>query len=332
MKMNRTRKVACCVGSALVVVLALIAAHKRNSETIWPHFDEHAPRDGKPHYVIEFRNGRDYGYRTGNIVPLRVSLKVPAGTEVDLDSVALTQTDAKGKKDLEITHRESFSQTTAEGINYIRLDLNLQAFVYRPTKWTTAVTINYRTADDGRVKTLVMDSTSSGLPVKGGSIAVFNSKTYDGRKSKHPMEPVVEPVHGSHGLWTLARIVVGWLGMLVTGTYLFLTRKQKGPKVKAEKPPDPWAGVDSSWQAIKSGNRSKQAFDQLALAVRAFFNVGTRSAAELYGLGTAQDANVATILEVCHEAGWGVEPISDERLEPAAQALTNLTPPGRAAN
>jgi hypothetical protein len=348
MKLNAKKLVVCFAIAKIAATITICSLGLRPARTVWPHFDEQAPASGAPQSVISLRNGRDFGYRTGHLVPVEICFKVPKGTELDVDSITLAapppvraqskrEESDKGepqpgagkdkqapqpvtpppKQVFKIVRRQSLSAKGDGGTRYVQLDIDLQSMIYQP-KWSAAFNINYRVGSGGKIQTLTTDS-----------IVVSVSHTFDGEKNAHPKDPQLSTLQGNHLLVTTGWLAVGALGMAGSLAYLILTRRRK---VRAAPPPaevDPWLAVVLSWQVIEKGNRTKEAFDGLAAAARLFFKAGNRSPGELFALGTALDCHAATILQVCEEASWGDCQITDERLQPVAQVITMLSSEGK---
>lgn len=300
-----SKKFAKCACVAIIVsgiVLAIAFYQSRQFE--WPGFEENA--NGKPQYNVQYE--RDFGYRTGNLVPVRICFKLPAGTTLDVDNLTV-------EGDMSVAKRTVFTQAGQDGVTYIRLDLQLQAFVFKP-KWTDKMFFNYRTAGSNELMTLEVKD-----------ISVTTSKTYDSDKtSRHPKEPDLAINQGFHMVWTVLGLFAGLSGMIGCVVYLVKTRQVRAVAVVI--PPaaaqDPWLLVMEALTAIKDGDHSSAAFERLGLQVRAYSGLHTQTATQLVAANEPRHQAVGEVLAVCEPVVWGGQPALDADVHALVATVARL--------
>ncbi len=308
-----SRKNIALIGTGLVLALGITFGLMRWSAatSAWPDFLMAKP--DAPRYNYEVAK-RDFGYRTGNHVPVGLYFKLLPGMELLTDQMVVNG-------DFQIVSQQEYREKVGED-TLVRVDLTVQTFQLKP-KLEVKPTIAYRSTAGGEVKKLDI-----------GPIDVYSSQTYDGRKSGHPMENAdIAPVSDNHLTVTGGLVTLGALGVVVAAGWLVRNRK---PRVKREKQsktkvvvasgpfPPGWTPVQEAWQAIVGGDRSKPAFTRAAESLRTYFGVNTLTVSEIQRSTVEHKALIARFLTICEKALWTTTPVSDADLAEAGEVMTDI--------
>ena len=316
MRMIKMRTLALAVGALVAVALAIPAQRawtERQSE--WPHFAE--SNNSTPQAVCQFDMDRDWGYRTGNLIPITVFFKVPHGASIDLDSFTVT-----GDLSLRKEKNNLHSQLSDDGTLYVRLKTALQGFVYQP-KLTARASISYWLAGSNKNHTLELEV-----------IEVYPSKTFIQRtigqgekavplKSAHPDDPPLQLRQGFHALWTVFFLLVGGTGSIWCLAHLMRKPRRSTAFQKLEVP-NLWATVYQVWKNIVAGDHSSQACGLMVDTLRTQFKLGNLSVGTLALTGEPDKTKLAAILKLLEDCLWGNRDISAEEVELAGKTLGEL--------
>lgn len=318
-----SRKNIALTGLGLILALGVTFSvmHWSGASRQWPDFLMDKP--DAPRYNTDVAK-RDFGYRTGNHVPVGLYFKLLPGMELLSDQMVVNG-------DFQIVSQQEYREKSGED-TLVRIDLTVQTFVLKP-KLEVKPTIAYRSKAGGEVKKLDL------LPIE-----VYSSQTYDGRKSEHPKESQdIAMVSDSHLTVTGGLVVAGALGAVFAAGWLVRNRK---PRVKREKVsktkvtvatgpfPPGWTPVQEAWAAIVSGDRSKQAFTRAAESIRTYFGVNTLTVSEIKVSTVPHKELLASFLTICEKALWTTSPVSDADVKAASAVITDietelLTPPAK---
>jgi membrane protease YdiL (CAAX protease family) len=309
--MNRKRTLLYAAAALLVVALSIIAARARPQVTTWPGFK---PNTGTaPQSELKFKDDRDFGYRTGEIVPVTVYVKAPAGTELEPDSLTV-------KGDMEIARRSVFTQKGEDDSVYARFELGLQSFVGMP-KWTATPSLTYRAPGGNKNETVDL-----------ATIEVYTSKTFDDRKPKdaHPKEPEVSLLYGHHTVVTVSLLVFGILGSIACLLLLFSGRRRKATaQTTSEETPepvlDPKEQLNQVMTRLFEGDQRDETVLAAVLQLRAFYKVQTATTSDLLGSPSPFDAALGEALEILETSRvWGDGILPPDRMRRLAQAWAQL--------
>lgn len=294
-----------CACIAVATASIMLAIRFTTTATEWPSFVPNETQ--KPQYDVQL--ARDYGFRTGNLVPVKIYFKVPEGTTLELESLSV-------HGDLQIVDRDFHEEKGEHGLKYVRATLKLQGFIYK-TKWVFEPSIDYNVAGDPKRQLLKM------APVE-----VSTSRTYDERKSNHPLDPELKENQGHHMVWTVLTVGGGGIGFLICLIGLFLVKRSTGQKTEVVEEtvetPDDWANITKAAASIEAGDRTKKALLALVLALRERFDVELATIEEL----AAQPAHeaLAAVLAVCEDAIWGARDLAPEEASNLLQDVAKLRP------
>ncbi|MBS2010220.1 MAG: hypothetical protein JST01_24435 [Cyanobacteria bacterium SZAS TMP-1] len=165
MKINISFAKALKVAAALAVVAALVAGgyfgYKWYRAPAWPEFAAAAKSDAAAPQALVTVDGRDYAYRTADLVQAHLFVKQPPGLVVDPQTLTVSG-------DFELTPGPSVTvKKLDDGSVVYRFDLTLQSFKVAP-EVVIAGTVSWRQGDVRN--DLAIPATS-----------VYTSNTYDGR-------------------------------------------------------------------------------------------------------------------------------------------------------
>lgn len=308
-----SRKNIALVGTGLVLALGVTFGLMRWSAAAraWPDFLMDKP--DAPRYNTEVAK-RDFGYRTGNHVPVGLYFKLSPGMELLSDQMVVNG-------DFQIVSQQEYREKSGED-TLVRIDLTVQTFQLKP-KLEVKPTIAYRSTAGGEVKKMDL------LPIE-----VYSSQTYDGRKSEHPKESAdIAIIADNHLTVTGGLIVAGALGAVFAAGWLVRNRK---PRVKRAKPsktkvkvvsgpfPPGWTPVQEAWAAIVGGDHSKPAFTRAAESIRTYFGVNTLTVSEIERSTVEHKKLIASFLVICEKALWTTTPVSDNDVTAASAVMLDI--------
>lgn len=242
---------AACVGVALLLLTCLYFVRQGPQ---WPDFPANAPG---PAPVVITQVDRDFGYRTGDAIPVSIFIKQFPGTEVDVNGLALDG-------DFEIRGGiKTETRRTEDGGSITRLDMVVQSFAFKPVI-------------SGRISmTWSQNGSKDWKEIDPVRIELHTSPTYDGRDQLQ--EGKLKFVQGPHLL-----ITIGWLlaGIAIAVLATLYIRRELANLPEVVDPPRKltlweWAVVrfDAAWARIEAGDRSDEVFADIDYIVRTLLHV-----------------------------------------------------------
>ncbi len=285
---------------ALAVAVTTVVQVRRERQ--WPDFL--TAKQDAPRYNTEVKD-RDFGFRTGNHVPVTLYFQLLPGMELLTEQMVVNG-------DFEVVSRKEYREARGED-TLVRVDLVLQAFVLKP-KLEVKPTITYKSTADGDPKKLDLLT-----------VEVYTSQTYDGRKSEHPKEADLTLINDGHLWLTAAYILAGGCGVVVAVHMLVgkrLPRLKRRPKVNPGPFPAGWTAVQEAWSVIIEGDRNKLAFTNVAGLVRTFFGVDPLTVSELSGSALPEKEPLIAFLAICEKALWTDTQIDEVELAKAHELMT----------
>lgn len=305
---SRTKLIIAALAATKItcVVAAVAIGFFGKTKTEWPDFL--TDKAGAPQYNYEVAE-RDFGYRTGNHVPVVLYFKLKPGMELLADQFVI------GGDFQEVSRKELREQHGDDTL--VRLELTLQTFELKP-RLEVKPTIAYR---NGNSETKKLDI---------GPVEVYTSATYDGRKDKHPKELALTEVSGGHLRVTFAFILVGVAGILLSlRAMAWRERRPRAKKEPAHKPvkspfPQGWTQVQEAWAAITRGDRSKAAFRRVVDLTRTFFGAATLTVSEVKRSAIAEKDALSDFLAAAERTLWTDKPVQDGDISTADGAMKEL--------
>lgn len=302
--MKMLRRALIITTGAGVAAVAIIAAMALSNPKEWPGFPE--IKGDRPAYVVEYCE-RDFGWRTGNLVPITISFKVPAGTTLDAENLTV-------QGDMTLVERRITTQKGEEDLTYIRVEMQLQSMIYMQ-KWNTTVNVSYR-EHGGKWQKLQVEP-----------LEVYSSKTFDGRK-RHPEDPSMERRHGLHAVWTFTLLSAGLIGTVFSVGVIIRrpkTRKKMSPKQAVH----PWTEIDKAWRRLREGDQNPETLRTIAASLRFYFKAQSASIDDLISTGNPLNQQVARVLEVVENSIWTGTPPDQEKLTELDGVLDSIRPAKR---
>jgi hypothetical protein len=242
-----------CLGIALLLFAAVFLMRPQDN---WGSFPEDATGP-QPAVLIEVE--RDFGWRTGDAVPVTIYIKQFPGTSVDVDGLAL-------EGDFEIRGEYKVdSRDTKDGAKIVRVRMTVQSFNVKPVV-SARVSMTWNVAGEKDWKEID--------PV---AVDLHTSNTWDGRKALQEGHPAF--IQGLHLLKTIGWLLFGIAGIGVATWYI---RRETARLPKVVEPPRKlslyeWAVLrfDRAWKRIEEGDRSDDVMREIDYVVRKLLHVET---------------------------------------------------------
>lgn len=225
--MKSKRAVLLLAGTAVCALIALAAVLMLFSGGLqWPEFPE---SDGTtPVAVVELE--RDFGWRTGDIVPVTIYIKEGPSTVCDTKTLVV-QGDAR------LRDYEARAEIAPDGSRAVVIRMELQAFVWKQP-WLVKPSIAFRPAPDAELTTMELPE-----------VEILTSPTFEGwrddrPRDRHPKEPPrLMPLASYDWLGTLAVATVA-LMVLIASLHAIVLRFTAVAKPRKEPPPAPETPAD----------------------------------------------------------------------------------------
>lgn len=266
-----------CIYSALALMLVAAAGfsvwRSTNRPMALPEFPH--SEGFVPAAVVEVEP--DFGWRTGDIIPVRIYIRQIDGVECDTKSLTV----GGDTRLREFTVRQ---ELMPDGARVLRIDLQLQAFVWQQ-KVKGSLKIDYRVAGSRERKPLLLPD-----------LEFSTSRTYDGDKtSKHPKDPPPVFVTGYDWLVTLG---LGTVGLCVTScAFWYLLMRPVKRRAKKEKlvPNTPeWNAavmqVTAILEKLKAGQAQEPLLRALDKLLRRLYNMDAVTVQDLQAMAEKQSA------------------------------------------
>lgn len=219
----------------------------------WPQYPE--TQESAPSVVSQLEP--DFGYRTGDVIPVAIFVKEQPGTEIDISSLAL-------EGDFEIRGEPKIHRAgTEDGGQQYCIQLQLQSFSMSP-KLRATMSMQWNTKGNRQWK-----------EVKHSLVNAFTSLTWDGERKEIQSGPL--PVINS--LWKYLSPALMVFAVLLFGACLFYQRwferatAAREQKVQASARMVCKRQVDSARKRIEGGDLSEHHYVAIAAALRQYFNV-----------------------------------------------------------
>lgn len=244
----------------LVLSWAALATIFWGQRTHWPEFPA-ATKDA-PQLVVQIE--RDYGWRTGDRVPVELFIRQQTGTTIDLDSLAVNG-------DFEILKQpgEPIWRELPDGSKLYRLQFELQSLAVQKS-WSLNANLSYRVLATGK-------DESAALP----GLVLYTSMTYDGRPEIQ--QGPLTPVFGNELLYATGWLALGLVGVI--GSIIWLIRISRNEEPEEDLTPmTPMMKVHHNfkiiWKRIQDGDTRAANYRELAHNLRWLFKIRSRTLAE----------------------------------------------------
>lgn len=296
MNKRKTLLLSALAGAAIVILL--LAALWRPSPSVqWPDFPQ--PRGSEPQVVVVV--DPDFGYHIGDVIPVDIFIRQPAGTKVE-DGLAL-------EGDFETRGDPVVTREIRGGETYIRMRVYLQSFQAFKPAYQATISMTFETVGDKVIR-----------EVKMPPIAVGTSNTWDGRD--YPQTGKLAPWYGNHLSWNIGYLVVGLIGLIGLTVYIRRLRKLIPKPIKPKAPLTPRqkakARFDEVWKRIRAGDQSERNFREIDVIVRQLERIEhvlLEYVPVALGDIHPRKAEIMHILENCELVIFRGDSLTDEQLD-----------------
>ncbi|MGE0265495.1 MAG: hypothetical protein AB7V06_22685 [Candidatus Obscuribacterales bacterium] len=288
----QTGKILPRLGWVVLVVAVLFGSYlyfTRSDRVEWPDFTQVATQSDDPLApLVVARAERDYGWRTGDIVPLTLFIKQLPGTRVDENSLAI-------EGDFAVVGQPEFLfKEEEDGSRMIRIRLNLQSMAVAK-QLSLKTQILYRNLEKGEDYLYTPPA-----------FAPFTSMTWDGRDIIQEGNPHVDT-------WSDTVVTTLWIGGGLLGAILMIIlRKKLRSKTREEHLGRGWSTrreiarqkFDAVWQRFENGDFSQRNYAEISAIVRELFHIQSSGFNEIaweMGSGHPYLKHTLKILELCGE-------------------------------
>lgn len=293
---------------ALVLVALTLAAGGYwlwSRDISWPQFppSQHALA---PQAVVSVN--RDFGWRTGDVVPVKLFIKEKPGTAVDLDNIAVGG-DFEVRGHARVAHTKSLD----DGSRLKQVDFNVQSLNYGETR-SLNVQLSYRILSSGEVD--VAQSTP---------LVINTSKTYDGRPDIQPGSlDFISPVWDIWQTFSLLGLAVA---MIVAS--ILLRRYHTKHLVPELTAAEVWRQkFESIWQQIQSGDNSPVHYEELERMVRKRFGIEPQTRGQIELL-VAQARHpyreeIITVISLCDRRIYDHQLLTEEEHKSVHESFVRI--------
>lgn len=296
------------MGLGLIALLSLITGYRMYTSTTvrWPDFGK--PLSAAPAVVVQVE--RDYGYRTGDVVPVEIFLQERPGTKLDLDSLVF-------EGDFEVRGEAAHnSKTTPDGTIIHHIKVDLQSLVIQD-KLESGLSFVWESLADKKSQTW---RSSEAL------IKISTSQTWDGRpdirRGKRRLQTGFHWIY-SGLLLAVPLFVLGWCRWVIIRyerhgkIYDPAYRRYVNPVEELRK------RLTSTWQQVTTGSTDIQLFTELNADLRKLFGIQTVPVENL----TAHMADnslaepTSRVISRCEQVTFGHKQLSQAELDLMNQDL-----------
>ena len=242
----------------VLVALATVATwYCRSGDNVtWPQFPE--TKDQTPSVVVNLEP--DFGYRTGDIIPVTIFVREQPGTEIDITSLAL-------EGDFEIRGEPHLTRGQAEdGANTYCLKLELQSFSIRP-RLSSSMSMTWN-----------VKGTRQWSEIKQPLMNAFTSLTWDGERKEIQNGPLTMISGGwytylSVGLMVFA--VALFAGCIFYQRWFERALANQEQKVRTSARMVCKRRIDAARTRIDGGEVTEANFVEIAASLREYLNLET---------------------------------------------------------
>ncbi|HEY9775933.1 MAG TPA: hypothetical protein V6C81_19375 [Planktothrix sp.] len=279
--------------------------------TAWPAFaaDAKAPADA-PQVVATVP--RDFGWRTGDVIPIDLYIKQLPGTVVDTSNLAIS-----GDFEIRTQPKAMIARKQSDGSTYMKLRFEVQSFNVSKS-WTLNANMTY-------ARTAAKDDQTVSLP----ALVVYTSMTYDGRADiqQGPQKLLISILEA---VFTFGCVLAGVLGTIVC--FVWYNHLNKPIVSNGKYPLTPLLQVKRNFDLIsvriKRGDFSPQNYEELERNLRWLYKLEakTRGQIELSVQVTNHPYKneITTIVSLCDKRLYDKVLLTDEEHEAIFQAFQRI--------
>jgi hypothetical protein len=275
----------------------------------WPKFPDANPAAPvTPQVVVQAT--RDYGWRTGDAIPVVLYIHQMPGTVVDTSNIAI-----KGDFEVRTQPKQLVAKHLSDGSDVIKLRFTVQSFNVSKS-WTLDANMTYKVVSSG-------DAETVSLP----GLKLYTSLTYDGRGDIQP-GPQTTQIDVAEQMLTVSVLVVGLL-VFVWGFVWHGRLVKRQAKVSSR---TPLQTVQHNYavlmKRIEAGDRSSETYEELERNVRWLYKLEpqTRGQIELEVEMNNHpfQKEITTIISLCDKRIYDGEPLTDDEHKAIADAFKRI--------
>ncbi|MGH9549941.1 MAG: hypothetical protein ACRD3W_11230, partial [Terriglobales bacterium] len=300
--------------AVLVVVLAtgILAALFWHERADWPQFPQpDAAHASAPQVVLKVE--RDYGWRTGDVVPVDLYIKQNPGTLVDKSSLAIV-----GDFEVRTQPKALIELDRPDGSHWIHLHFDVQSFTVAKS-WTLNANMTFRTLKTGEDTTVTLPGT-----------VLYTSATFDGRQDNLQQGPQKFITSVLDVLLVFGAFLIGVAAVIWGGREL--ERMAKGELKTTKERKTPLLVVHHNfalvWQRIRKGDYSARNYEELERNLRWLYKIEARTYEqadlELEMTNHPYYEEVTTVLRLCDKRLYQHQYLSDEEHEQIHSAFMRI--------
>lgn len=281
----------------------------------WPAFSNDPAVASSPTPEVVAHIERDYGWRTGDVIPVTMFIKEKPGTVVDTNTLAI-------EGDFEVVGEvDIFTRDLKGGGRLIKITMHVQTFNVKK-QLTLKSNMSYRLANG-------QDDILITLP----AVDPYTSMTYDGIR-KDPQEGPQTPLHGWHLFQNAGMLLAALAGIAF---FLGLIRKfnRETDELGAYDPKSPREvarrDFDLVWKKLMLLDFSVENYKEIERIIRRLFRIESRTLREVnFELGQHPfRAEILHILVTCGKVLYQGETLDDAELDSIKTNFDKIVPRSR---
>ncbi|MBX9689545.1 MAG: hypothetical protein K2X27_22740 [Candidatus Obscuribacterales bacterium] len=238
---------------------------------------------GLPAAVVQMEP--DIGWRTGDILPVRIYIHEPSGIVVDTRSLMVNG-------DTRLRDSKVRIQAMPDGSRVLQLDVELQSFVFEE-RHKAELRVDYRVLATKERKVAILPA-----------LEFSSSRTYDGDKTtKHPKDRPAVYAESQGYILTVGLAALGLFGLLSSFWYLLMRPVYRREKAPLMPDTDEWREAVRQVHAIlarlKKGEAQVPLLTGLEGLLRRLYNLDAVTVTELQVLSDGAHPALQPLTLVC---------------------------------
>lgn len=275
----------------------------------WPKFPDANPAAPMAPQVVA-QVTRDYGWRTGDAIPVVLYIRQVPGTTVDTSNIAI-----KGDFEVRKQPTQLVTKHLPDGSEMMKLRFTVQSFNVSKT-WTLDANMTYKVVKSGDAQTVTLPG-----------LKVYTSMTYDGRGNIQP-GPLQTQWDLPERVLTISLLALGLISLIwgIVWSERITKRNAKTPQRT------PLQTVQHNYavliKRIEAGDRGSDVYEQLERNVRWLYKLEpkTRGQIELEVEMNNHpfQQEIKTIISLCDKRIYDGMELSDEEHKAIADAFKRI--------
>ncbi len=281
----------------------------------WPAFSSDPVVASSPTPEVVAYIERDYGWRTGDVIPVTMFIKEKPGTEVDTNTLAI-------EGDFEVVGNvDIFTRDLKDGSRLIKITMHVQSFNVKK-QLTLKSNMSYR-----------LDGSQDDILITLPAVDPYTSMTYDGER-KLPQEGPKTPLHDWHLFKNVGMLLASIAGIaFFVGLIRRFNRETDDQGSFNPSSPREIArrDFDIAWKKLMLFDFSQENFKEIERIIRRLFRIESRTLREIdFELGQHPfRAEILHILAVCSKVLYQGQSLDDAELDSIKSTFDKIVPPRR---